>query len=222
MDLFLVPAGGNRFELYSETPEEPDEAPGDRAGILRRWAHAAAVRWRTLVDTSRRGSGDGLMARWRDALVCHLADSIAEGRTLWALRAAHTGVVHVPSTLESARARAVLMSLFGQARRRHMRWLLIDLVLFVASAPFALVPGPNVLAYYLAFRLVGHVQSWRGARQGMERIRWSFEPDPGLAELEMLADVPRAERAPRVAEIAARLKLPRLSAFFDRVAVPSV
>jgi hypothetical protein len=103
-----------------------------------------------------------------------------------------------------------------------MRWLLIDLVLFVASAPFALVPGPNILAYYLAFRLVGHIQSWRGARQGMERVTWSFEPDAGLAELQRLVDVPRAERAPRVEAIAAELKLPRLSAFFDRVAIPSV
>ena len=222
MDLFLVPAGRNRFELYSETLEEPDEAPGDRDVVFRQWAHGAAVRWRALVDASRRGTGGGRVARWRDGLVCHLADSISEGRTLWALRAAHAAVVHVPSTLESARVRAIMMSLLGQARRRHLRWSLIDLVLLIASGPFALVPGPNMLAYYLAFRLVGHIQGWRGARQGMERVTWSFEPDTGLAELQMLVDVPRAERAPRVAAIAADLKLPRLSAFFDRVAIPSV
>jgi len=174
------------------------------------------------VDASRHGSGGGRPARWRDGLVCHLADSISEGRTLWALRAAHTAVVYVPAALQSAQAQAVMMGLLDQARRRHMRWLLIDLVLFVASAPFALVPGPNILAYYLAFRLVGHIQSWRGARQGMERVTWSFEPDAGLAELQRLVDVPRAERAPRVEAIAAELKLPRLSAFFDRVAIPSV
>lgn len=221
MNLFLVPASRGQFELYAETPEDLEDAPGDQAGVLRRWGHGAVVRWRALVDASRRGSGDGRAARWRDGLVCYLADSISEGRTLWALGSAHEAIVHVPSTFESGQARPVLMRLLGQARRRHLRWFLIDLVLFVASGPFAIVPGPNMLAYYLAFRLVGHFQSWRGSRQGMERVRWSFEPDAGLAELQMLVDAPRETRAPRVAAIAEELKLPRLSAFFDRVAVPS-
>jgi hypothetical protein len=55
----------------------------------------------------------------------------------------------------------------------------------------------------------------------MDVIKWSHEPDAGLAELASLVDRPRAERAMRVAAIAARLKLQRLSSFFDRVAVPS-
>ncbi len=83
------------------------------------------------------------------------------------------------------------------------------------------MPGPNLIAYYFAFRVVGHLQSWRGARQAMERIAWSFTPDPGLAELASLVDQPREARAPRVEAIAERLNLPHLVAFFDRVAVPS-
>jgi hypothetical protein len=85
---------------------------------------------------------------------------------------------------------------------------------------FFFIPGPNLVAYYFAFRLIGHLQSWRGARQAMDVIKWSFEPDPGLAELASLIALPRAERAPRVAAIAARLNLPRLPSFFDRVTVP--
>jgi hypothetical protein len=83
------------------------------------------------------------------------------------------------------------------------------------------VPGPNVLAYYFMFRFFGHVQSWRGARQGVETIAWTFKPDTSLTELGSLVDVPREARAPRVAAIAERLNLPHLSVFFDRVAVPS-
>jgi hypothetical protein len=86
---------------------------------------------------------------------------------------------------------------------------------------FFFIPGPNLVAYYFAFRFVGHLQSWRGARQAMEAIAWTLEPDAGLAELAALADMPREARAPRVAAIAAQLNLQRLSAFFDRVAVPS-
>jgi hypothetical protein len=78
-----------------------------------------------------------------------------------------------------------------------------------------------VISWYFFFRVVGHFLSWRGARRAAERVRWRFEADQSLAELAALVDVPRAARAPRVAAIAARLNLPRLSAFFDRVAVPS-
>ena len=90
-----------------------------------------------------------------------------------------------------------------------------------SSGVFFFIPGPNLVAYYFAFRFIGHLQSWRGARQSLDVISWSYEPDSGLADLAALVDLPRAERAPRVAAIAARLKLQRLSSFFDRVAVPS-
>ena len=94
-----------------------------------------------------------------------------------------------------------------------------------ASVPwlwlFALIPGPNLLAYYLAFRVIGHIQSWRGARHAMERTRWTLESDDHLAELAALVEQPREVRASRVAAIAEQLNLSRLSAFFDRVAVRS-
>jgi hypothetical protein len=123
--------------------------------------------------------------------------------------------------VDAERARSILMDLFGQARRHHLRWLFVDLFLFLASALFALIPGPNLIAYYLAFRLIGHIQSWRGTRHAMDQVTWTFEPDGGLAELAALADEPREVRASRVKAIADRLNLPRLSAFFDRVAVRS-
>jgi hypothetical protein len=94
-------------------------------------------------------------------------------------------------------------------------------VVFVGSAVLAIVPGPNLVAYYFMFRFLGHAQSWRGARHGADRIAWSLEPDASLTELASLVDVPREARASRVAAIAERLNLPRLTDFFDRVAVPS-
>jgi hypothetical protein len=221
MIVYLVPAGRERFELYSESHDEGVKPAARPAGLLRRWIHSAGARWHELVESSRRGSSGGVVSRWRDRLVCMLAESIAEQRTLWALTDRQRATVRYPSGLDAARARAVLLAALARARRHHLRWLIIDFVLFVASGPVALVPGPNFIAYYLAFRLIGHVQSWRGARQGVARVAWTFEPDTELAELSLLVDMPREARAPRVAAIADRLNLRRLSAFFDRVAVPS-
>lgn len=219
--VFLVPAGRDRFELYSDAPDESPAAPARHDGVLRRWAHGANARWHALVEVARRGGSDGRLARWRDTVVSRLAETIAEQRTLWALRDKSAVLLRYPSMLEADRARAMLDALLAHARRHHLRWLVVDMVLFSVSGILFFVPGPNLVAYYIAFRLVGHLQSWRGARHAIEGIVWTIEPDAGLAELASLVDVPREARAPRVAAIAARLNLPRLTAFFDRVAVPS-
>ena len=60
-----------------------------------------------------------------------------------------------------------------------------------------------------------------GARRAGSKVAWTYEADAELGELAHLVDMPRDKRAPRVAAIAERLKLARLAAFFDRVAVPS-
>jgi hypothetical protein len=176
------------------------------------------VRWRDLVDVARLGTSDGRFARWRDRVVCRLAETIAAQRTLWALGAQVRATLLIPSTIDPASARVVLDRLLAAAERHHVIWMGVDLPLFIVSAILAPIPGPNVIAYYLAFRVVGHFLCWRGARQSLKRIEWTLEADARLAALEALLGVPRAARAARVDAIAADLKLPRLSAFFERVA----
>jgi Mitochondrial K+-H+ exchange-related len=220
MTVFLVPAGRGRFELYSEAASASvEEVPS--AGWFRRFLHSANARWHGLVAAAQQGRGRGRLARWRDRLICAVAESIAEQRTLWALRLVDAATVRMPTSLSTAEAHALVRTALTHARRHHARWLAVDLVCFVLSGVVAIVPGPNLIAYYFAFRVVGHLQSYRGARQGLERIAWSFVPDSGLSELATLVDVPRDSRAQRVEAIAQRLELADLAAFFDRVAVPS-
>lgn len=218
MIVCLIPLRRNRFELYSEPPEASPEPPGERAGRWARWAHAATLRWHHLVEAARRGTSSGRLARWRDGLVRHLAESLVAQRTLWALRYERRATLLFSSALGQAQARAALDRSLVHAIRHHGVWATVDLLLFAVSAVVAPIPGPNVIAYYLAFRAFGHVQSWRGARHAMA-MAWTLEPDANLAELAALVDVPSALRASRVADIAARLGLHRLSAHFERVAV---
>ena len=220
MIAYLVPVGKHRFELYSEPLEESSE-PQRGAGRLQRWFHQAGAQWHALVEQARRGVAISRLARWRDRVICRLAESIAEQRTLWALRGCSSVTLVAPTILEPDRARAILNAALAEARRHHGRWLVIDGSLFVGSVVFFFVPGPNIVAYYFLFRLVGHLQSWRGARDGLERVTWQVESNSTLSELATLVDVPKAARASRVAAIAARLNIPRLSAFFDRAAMPS-
>ena len=176
------------------------------------------MRWHELVDTARRGHATGRIARWRDALVCRLAETIAEQRTLWALAQYSEATLLFPASLDQQAARTALDRGLSAARRHHGIWLLVDGPLFVISAALAPIPGPEHrgLLPWLSSRRSLVVVARRAPCVG--RNQWTLAPDTTLDELASLINIPRAVRASRVDAIAARLKLHRLAAFFERVA----
>jgi hypothetical protein len=220
--VYLVPVGAGRFELYTEQRDDaaPD-APPPVEPFWRQWRHRLHERWREAVHSARHAEpSSGWMGRVRDRAVRGVAETIAEQRTLWSLRACTGAALVHPSDLTEETAAAARDRLLMHAGRHHGRWLMIDAALLAVSGVFVIVPGPNVLAYYFAFRVVAHYLSWRGARQALVRTAWRLSPEPALADLGRLAALPRDARASRVDAIAAALNLPRLAAFFDRTAVP--
>jgi hypothetical protein len=219
--VYLVPLGRNRYELYSEAADEPEPDATPTPGYFRTRLERLRERWRATVHAARHGApSHGRVARLRDWAVSRIAESIAEQRTLWALRSMTAAEFQYPADLSESAATTVLRTLLANARKHHGLWLILDSLLFVVLAPaLFLVPGPNIVAYYFGLRAVGHLLSWRGARRGLDGTTWRPCPEPALAELATLVDEPREARATRVEAIASRLKLPRLAAFFDRAAV---
>jgi K+-H+ exchange-related protein len=225
--VYLVPIGSGRFELYTEPPDDSAPAPpshGD-AGFVQRTIQRLHQRWRDAVDAATEvpdaAAQAGAVRRARDWTVRRLAESIAEQRTLWSLRGVTTAVMHVPSNVSERSAAAARDTLLSRARRHHGIRLMINLVGLALTAALIVLPGPNLIGYYFLFRVAGHFLSWRGARQGRESIVWRLSPDAALTELGALADLPREERAERVAALAAALGLPHLAVFFDRAACPA-
>jgi hypothetical protein len=224
--VYLVPIGSGRFELYVEPADEaePGGAADERDGFWRRAIHSLHARWREAVRAAHvdRGAeaGSGRLARARDWLVRRIAETIAEQRTLWSLRGVTSASFVYPADLTEASGTAARQRLLANASRHHGRWLVVNLVGVAATAVLVLLPGPNLIGYYFAFRVVGHFLSWRGARQALDRVSWRPSAEPILSELGGLAHLPREERAERVAALATQLGLPRLADFFDRVATP--
>ena len=218
--IYLVPVGSERFELYSEPPADAEsESEGEDSGFWRNLSHRAQARWREAIRTARHAdANEGFFSRARDAVVRRTADAIAEQRTLWTLRRVATAERVHPSDRTSEQAATIRDGILNRARTHHLRWLFFDAVVLIASGVFVIVPGPNVIAYYFAFRVVGHYFSWRGARQALQCTRWQLRSEPALVELGQLAHLPRDTRAPRLHAIATDLNLPRLAAFFDRMA----
>jgi len=221
--VYLVPIGSGRFDLYTEQEERDPLAPREAAGLWSRTIERLHEGWRQMARaaTSRQGDRAGRLTRLRDWLVCRIAEAIAEQRTLWSLRTLASATFIYPSDLSETSAAAIRGRVLIRARRHHGWWLLINVVGVALTAVLVLLPGPNLIGYYFLFRVVAHYLSWRGARHALESISWRPIAEPALSELGGLARVARDARAERVAAIASQLRLTRLEAFFDRVAVPA-
>jgi Mitochondrial K+-H+ exchange-related len=239
MDVYLVPLGADRHELYCEVPDDdpevmPQEDADEPTGRLR-WLRPRVVirrlrqRFREMLAEAERErrhshtspSPSGWFGRVKARTMRWVAESIAEQRLLWHLRQQESACLYYPDDLQESQAVGLLRGSLNKDFEKHRFWLIIDSLGFIASGALMLVPGPNLLAYYFAFRLVGHYFSLRGAKQGLMVIQWRHEASALLTELRRVAALAPDVREERVHDVASRLRLEHLPSFFQRAAVPS-
>src|SRR5262245_43352791 len=232
MDVYLVPVGAYRHELYCEVPDEPEDQDADAAGDADAkpgYFRRLRLRFREMLAEAERDRRQarspaiegGWLVRIKMRTMRWVAESIAEQRLLWHLRGQTEACLFYPDDLDEAGAMSMLRSQLGRDFDKHRFWLTIDSLLFVASGLLALVLGPNVLAYSFAFRLVGHYLSVRGAKQGLAGVTWRSEASAPLAELRRAIHLEPGVRERRVHEVATRLRLEHLATFLERMAATS-
>lgn len=223
MDVYLLPVGADRYELYCEVPDEPQEAdsavpPGFFRRLGRRFHDMLAEAERARRHGHVEDEEAGWLTRAKARVMRWVAESIAEQRLLWHLRRQTHATLHYPADLDAATAIGILRAQLARDFDKHRFWLAIDALAFVASGLLMLVPGPNLLAYYFAFRLVGHYLSLRGARQGLNAVVWTAVPSEPLAELRRAIALDPELRERHVDAVAERLRLEHLATFFKRTA----
>lgn len=222
MDVFLVPVGSDQYELYCEVVAEV--APAADAAERPSWWQRQVRQFRQMLaeaeeDRHRREHGVQTKRRglWR-AAVGKLAEAVAEQRLLWHLRSETAATLVHADDLQGPVALEVARRQLTADRDKHRRWCVIDAALTIATAPIALLPGPNFFAYYFMFRTGGHYFSMRGAQRGLDGVTWHLRPSPHLTALGAALALDPDARQQRVEELAASLGLDRLAAFVNRVA----
>lgn len=224
MDVFVIPRDADKYALYCEvrpgTEEVDDRGATGLFGRLRRY-FAVMVREAeaqedetTVVDSRWLGRLHRRVLRW-------VVERMAEQRLLWWLRTEATATLVHPADLTFAQAQAQVDRELRRDRDRHRTLLVIFTIAFLASGLVAVVPGPNLIAYYFAFRVVGHYLSLRGALHGLKAVAWVGRACPELQALRDAITLPAADREARVCDVAYQLQLPRLPRFFARVAAGS-
>ena len=225
MDVYLVPVGLERYEPYCEVSDEPERGALDEPprGFFRRLVH----RFKEMIadaERERRQGGPTVSRGWlgqaRARTLRWVAESIAEQKLLWHMRNQETARLHYPDDVPEAEATAILRGHLTRDYGKHRRWLAIDSVLMVAfGVVLFAVPGPNLVGYYFAFRVVGHYLSSKGAKQGLTAVHWTNEPSAPLAELRRVLTLDPSLRESRVHAVAESLQLEHLVSFFNRSAV---
>lgn len=164
---------------------------------------------------------DGLWARLRTKVLAWMAEKVAEQRLLWRLRNQTQVCVWFPTELDRERAYSTVRNNLSAEFDRHRWWMAVDGVGGVLSILLMPIPGPNVLGYYFAFRIVGHFLSVRGARHGLTAVQWDLAPNPALDQLTGIEDLPAHERERRAKVLADQLRLRRFPRFYRRMALGS-
>lgn len=236
MDVYLVPVGHGRHELYCEVADAPDVSepgtapdestfPGRMKArfivpLVRRASAAIADAEREWRE-HQAGRIDQPATRWGRAkarMRAWVAEKVAEQRLLWHLRKQDACTLFHAEDAAGEASMTLMRDILQRDFERHRKWFAIHTTLFVLSGVFFFVPGPNLIAYVFFFRLVGHYLSMKGARQGLDFVTWTPRPCRELLELRGVASMPPAERGARVRAIADALGLEHLATFFNRVA----
>jgi hypothetical protein len=214
MDVYLLPVGPSRYELYCEVADEAGEAVDPAThGVVRRLVHRFQQMIKEAEGARREGppTHAGWSGRARARALRWVAESIAEQRLLWHLRSQDRARLFHPDDLDRHDAERLLRIQLTRDVEKHRFWLVIDLAGFIVSGLLALIPGPNLVAYYFAFRLVGHYLSMRGARRGLHVVSWSYEASQPLTELRHALALEPSARAFRVRAVADTLQRSAMS-----------
>ncbi len=219
MDVFLVPVGGDRYELYSEVRvlAGPEAAPGRHAGFWTRFMH----RFRSIVSDAEAEVDAPPVPKERRGLWGfirrRLAEAVVEQRLLWHMRGLTAARLVTPDDLAPAAAIQQARDIFARDVAKHMRWCLIDGLLFLACVPLTVIPGPNLPALYFACRATGHALAYRGAVRGRDLVTWDVVPREALTTVRYAASLDPGARVTTIERASHDLGLPRLGAFLTRV-----
>ena len=225
MDVYFLPVGPDRYELYCDEAGDPEELAGGEqptgrfAALYQRFKEtlAQAEERRLRADDPAPDRHRSWTERIKDRSLAWLVERIAEQRLLWRLRNVSELTLHYPDDMSSETAQASARHELQREADRHLKWLVIDSILLVASGAFFFVPGPNVIAYYFGFRAVGHYLSRRGARHALSEVVWHCSPCGPLSKLRHALSLDGPSRDAEVQQVGSALQLPHLSRFFDRI-----
>ena len=193
--LIEIPGLGPTF-LAERDPDEEASSRGIRGWLARK-------RRALLEELERPGT---LLGATLGRVWIRLQRLIApDEHLLRRLRHARTLAIDHPARMSPDLVKSLWGDLLKRRRRDHGFWVVVDSLLAAPAALLAVLPGPNVIGYWLLYRAIVHLLAILGARSG-ETVETTFVPHPELDEAVMPGD------ARRIAELSEHLMIPEFVA----------
>jgi hypothetical protein len=190
VNIFLLSGDHADPVFYYEEDEDSPKLPRHQG--LRGWLETTSIRMRAAL----RGSNGPVLRRLKQAWEW-LQRRIHPDESLFvALRRASTIAIYHGMSLSSDEAFDRWFLYLKSRRRRHIPWLIFNAVLSPMALLLALLPGPNVIGYWFAYRAVRHLLILLGIRRVLERRvkliaypRQDLDPSGALIDDEWLTQV---------------------------------
>jgi hypothetical protein len=173
--IFLLLIDHERFFFYSDPSdppsdwgEGPDSTEPSQSGV-RGWIHAKIHKFKAAWRQPHSGAMRWMRRSWDWLHSWAHPDEVMLAR----LRTARTIDLHHPAARPGDEVRALWQLYLGQQWRRHLVWLVFNgSIAPPAIAILWILPGPNLIGYWFAYRAIHHLLViW-----GIRRVRRAVIP----------------------------------------------
>ena len=130
------------------------------------------------------------------------------------LRHVQSLAIDHPARITPAEVNSLWSNLMTRRFRTHRNWMLVDATLAVPAVLLALLPGPNLVGYWLVYRAMVHLLALLGARSG-RTIAVKFVPH---VELDLCVT---SEDVERITQLAEHLEIPGFETLVNAYATPT-
>lgn len=191
MNIYLLPRKRGRYMLFSPEFQEPDEA-GQAPGKQRMLWRRLKAGYKAITEKRRRS----------EAIL---------------INAAKTGriTLHYPENFSAGEANEIFDKLLAAQIKKHKRWLMVNGALLPLSVLFSIVPGPNLLLAYLAWRTLAHYRGKKGGEKALSELEIVLTPQNQLYKLDKLINKRISlNRRGRIRQIGESLGIERLDKLY--------
>jgi hypothetical protein len=205
--VYLLLISRERFFFYSDESEAShDEREGDDSSAparpgLRGWLRDRYMRFKSAWHHADAGAVLWMRRAWDWLHSFAHPDEAMLARLRWARRIE----LHHPATRPGDQVRLMWRDYLTQQWRRHLIWMSINGVIAPFSVVFAILPGPNLIGYWFAYRAIHHLLVvWGIARVRRNTFLTELQP---LAALDVPIEHQREGKARHAALTSAAVRL---------------
>jgi hypothetical protein len=181
--IYLLLIDHARFFFYSDESEasdvtdHSDDSSTHRRSGVSGWFLAKYDRFRSAWQHADSGALHWMRQSW-DWLHTWAHPDEAMLARLWSAR--RVDLYH-PASRRGDQVLAIWNDYLRQQWRRHLVWLIVNGVIAPISVLFAILPGPNLIGYWFAYRAVHHsLVVWGIARVRRNKIPTELQPTLAL------------------------------------------